>query len=201
MHHVVLSFPKSGRTWVRLFLGAYAERAGIVLPGIVFAHDDWKCDKRLLLLRDYPDLLVSYYFEKTVRERVPLEMDIHTFIRHPLFGVQAVNECYERWLAYDGEQKVIHYEDLFNPIWGQILEYFDIPVDEDAIKASDEECQIGNVRKNIHQFERRKDAWRYLPTSDDPESHKFRRGKVGGYVDYLTQEDIDYIQTNRLIGG
>jgi hypothetical protein len=28
---------------------------------------------------------------------------------------------------------------------------------------------------------------------NDPESYKTRRGKVGGYVDYLTAEDIAFI--------
>jgi hypothetical protein len=28
---------------------------------------------------------------------------------------------------------------------------------------------------------------------DDPESFKLRKGKINGYVDYLTEDDITYI--------
>ena len=30
-------------------------------------------------------------------------------------------------------------------------------------------------------------------SADDPESYKIRRGKIGGFVDYLSKSDIDYI--------
>ena len=29
--------------------------------------------------------------------------------------------------------------------------------------------------------------------TDDPESFKVRRGKIGGYSDYLNDDDIDYL--------
>lgn len=202
---LVLSFPKSGRTWVRLFLGIYAEIAKIDLPHIVWAHEEWKSDRRLLLLRDYPDLLVSYYFQKTAREGV--DMDIHTFIRHPLFGVRAVNECYSQWLAYEGDQKTIHYEDLFSGIWSDILAYFDIPIVETAVDWASQLSEFDNAKKHIGQLKNRPDGWRFMAMENgkpvdhpqNPEAHKFRRGKVGGYVDYLAPEDINYIQENRLI--
>lgn len=34
----------------------------------------------------------------------------------------------------------------------------------------------------------------------NPEAHKFRRGKVGEYVDYLGEEDIRYILDNFTLG-
>jgi hypothetical protein len=29
---------------------------------------------------------------------------------------------------------------------------------------------------------------------DDPESYKVRRGKIGGYKDYLNKKDLEYVQ-------
>ena len=209
MERVVVSTPKSGRTWFRLFMQVYADLAKIEVPDIVWAHDDWgKPDKRIILLRDERDLLVSYYFQTTIRQAKHKRLDISMseFIRHPEFGLPAINEFIERWMRYPGDQMVIRYEDLFEPIWELILEYFEIPIKRDCIAEADETCKFDNIKNNLWGFNKLRDNWRYLAMEDgrptmnpkNPEAHKFRRGKVGGYVDYLNEDDINYINQERI---
>jgi hypothetical protein len=58
------------------------------------------------------------------------------------------------------------------------------------------------VKNSLSVFENHPESWRFLAiegdeltaTPKDPESHKFRRGKVGGYVDYLSPEDIEFVE-------
>ena len=209
MERVLVSPPKAGRTWVRTYMMVYCGLAKIDNPDIVYAHDDWgKPDKRILLLRDERDVLVSLYFQLTIR--VPpkwhIEMSMSDFVRDPEHGLPKLNECVERWLKYSGDQMVIRYEDLFNPIWESILNYFEIPINRDYMTGADDICKFENIKRNLCSFNQRPDSWRYLAiengketlTPKNPEAHKFRRGEVGGYVNYLNEDDINYITTERI---
>ncbi len=83
--YVVLSFPKSGRTWLRAILGKYLELThGIVfttefdnvardkLPKIKFTHNlhrmSYFSGKIIFLTRDPRDVVVSYYYQKKYRD-------------------------------------------------------------------------------------------------------------------------------------
>ena len=47
--------------------------------------------------------------------------------------------------------------------------------------------------KNMEQDNVLNNARLKPPEDGDPEGFKIRRGKVGGYVDYLSKDDIEYI--------
>ena len=67
---------------------------------------------------------------------------------------------------------------------------------------ADKICSFDNVRKNLGRIRRLPEGWRYMAVErgqatirpKNPEAHKFRRGKVGGYVDYLNEDDINYVK-------
>ena len=59
---LLLSFPKSGRTWIRFFMGVYGNLIGKQID-ILFKHYDKANRKRLLLVREPCDILVSLYFQ------------------------------------------------------------------------------------------------------------------------------------------
>jgi hypothetical protein len=86
-HTCVVSFPKSGRTWLHVMLArlAHGAHAPFVLdvPGVLFTHDDadkpslplrtdfgrYADRKVVLLVRDPRDVLVSYFAHRTRRDR------------------------------------------------------------------------------------------------------------------------------------
>ena len=205
----VLSYPKAGRTWLRIFFHYYFNQED---PGVIYLHkeerivnfrDPEKQMRRILLLRNPCDIMVSYYFHETIVKRKSKKniQNMSEFIRHPLVGVHRLKECVDQWKKCK-EQFVIYYEDLFKPIWKEILLYFEFPIDEQAIKRANTAASFDNVRKNLKKLRYLPGGWRYLPLEKgiartnpkDPNAHKFRRGKVGGYVDYLSEEDIAYVK-------
>jgi len=221
MIRYVLSYPKCGRTWVRVFMKWYFDLLGGDMPEIFYVHKerdafkqghkrgdtDFRC---VLLWRQPCDVMVSHYFEKTVRGRAPRSKGIYdealsnisSFIRNKDLGIKEYRRSLTKWLSPDRTQLVIEYERLFDNIWAEILTYFELPVDIDAIAKINEECKFENIRNDMDRFLEFKVPKRYFAIENrrstanpkNPEAHKFRRGKVGGYVDYLSPEDIKYIE-------
>ena len=203
---LVLSYNKCGRTWIRAFMIVYERLTGMSAK-IYYKHKPFTKSpekKRLLLVRDPCDTLVSLYFHYKYRSRINRKraenMDIKSFIRS-FHGAISISTSWREWLKVDVEQLEVKYEDLFNCIWEEILEWFKIEVDKNAMLKADETCKFDNIRNNLDMF---KDQWggHFLGKENgiwtahpkNLESHKFRRGKVGGYVDYLSAGDIDYIR-------
>ena len=208
----VLSFRKAGRTLLRLYLQLYYRELGLELPKVLFLHEEhkfgWdpkKPSKRLLLVRNPYDLMVSWYFHWTLRKGRPITMD--ELIRHPEIGVPAFNRDHARWFAYEGDQKIVHFEHLvLRGTWGEMLEYFGMPVIPAAIDKIHGLCaSVETIKRNLPWLTKKlRRSWRYMAIENgevtisptDPNAHKFRRGKIGGYVDYLTEAQILYIKEN-----
>jgi hypothetical protein len=228
----VISYPKSGRTWLRALIGKYlSSRYGIPdddmlstermtsksgLPRVSFSHDtsDMKnevkyqdllrdramyADKKVILLgREIKDTLVSAYFQATKRIRV-FEGTISEFIRTERFGIRKILAFYDIWLQNRDVPEsflFIRYEDLHeNPedTMMKILGFIgEVDIDENLLEASIEFCSFENLRKLEERNAFKRGILR--PASDgDPDSFKVRKGKVGGYTEHLSEEDVEFI--------
>ena len=114
---IFLSFPKSGRTWIRYFIAKYIElefQKEFTLeieeinniPRIIFSHNyfDTKQDieeepeiilqnllkqkEIFIVVRDPRDVAVSYYHQKVNREERLKKMDINEFVFSPIYGIE-----------------------------------------------------------------------------------------------------------------
>lgn len=130
----VVSVPKSGRTWLHMFLGAYSERWSAArqkpLPALKFTHDLWDHrtkaawyeqlrGKRLiprpqrhnkpvvLMLRDPRDLLVSLYFHLTKRTG-EFSGTPSELVRDPVFGIHQIVDVWNHWLGEWTEPTKLH---------------------------------------------------------------------------------------------
>jgi hypothetical protein len=91
-----------------------------------------------------------------------------------------------------------------------MLDFWEIPLVEDAFRQSLEMTKFSNIRANLEQISQTfSSPWRYLAAEharynvlepSHPDYHKFRRGVVGGYVDYMSDEDIIYVRDNFSLG-
>ncbi len=235
----VISFPKCGRTWLRLMLGHYLldggpgdplDVKGITikrpdLPTIHFSHDDyphWKPvqdlhpdksiyeDKTIaLLVRDPRDVVVSYYFQYVLRGDRERANDasfagtLSDFIRHDIGGIRSVIGFYNIWAMNRGLPRrfaMIRYEDLHSDPERELrsfVEFLGLPDLGPARITS--AVQVGAF-ENMRALERAGTlpGERLAPAgSDDSEGFKTRRGVVGGYADYMTPDDVRYV--DRLI--
>ena len=236
---LVVSIPKSGRTWVRTFLCAYfCEKAGqpfslqpeqyAGVPRVIYTHDLFeertKADRWdklrgkylipqrtrrrcpiILLARDPRDAFVSLYVQLTRRTKeTPNELktrNVDDLLRDPAFGLVSMIEVMNNWLTeWSGRPDFLlaRYEDLrADPVAGFVAilhSLGDKSLNDRALAHAVAFSAFGNMKKleSAGAFDSK-----ILRAGDtaDPESYKVRRGKIGGFADYLSAADQDYAAT------
>src|SRR5438034_7362273 len=235
---IILSVPKSGRTWIRTFLCAYfCKRYGREftleperycepgIPRLIFSHDlfehrtkgdlwdrirgkylvpkkELRRAKIILLVRDPRDCFVSLYVQMTRRDpSAPARFkqeSVSDLLRDKKFGIRAIVRTMNDWLSEFSAREnfmIIRYESLRASPAEHLRELL---------------AGIGETAPNMSIFHEALDFSRFenmqkleaagafdskiLQPGDvrDPESFKVRRGKVGGYREYLSAEDQKY---------
>ena len=228
----VLSYPKSGRTWLRALIGKYlslkynlpenrilstefmTSKSG--LPRVKLSHDGsgmrkpkeynklsrdkqkYTNKKVILLGRDIKDTLVSGYFHATKRRYV-FEGTISEFIATEEFGILKIVTFYDIWLQNRHVPKsflFIRYEDLHQDPRGilrKVLSFIgEVGVEENLLHHSIEYCSFTNLKK-LEAENKFKNKKLKPKNAADPESFKVRKGKIGGYTEYLSEEDVEFI--------
>ena len=232
---IILSIPKSGRTWLRAFLCAYfCRRFGLEftlrpgrydLPGfprVVFSHDlfehrtkgdrwdrvrgkylvprrELKRAKIIVLARDPRDCFVSLYLQLTRRDpNAPAKLrqkSVSEMLRDEKFGMRAIISTMNHWLnefSRGDNFTLVRYEALR----AAPAEHF-----RDLLAVLGEPTPDANTFQEALEFSRFENMQKLeaagafdsniLHPGDvrDPESFKVRRGKVGGYREYLPATD------------
>ncbi len=190
------------------------------VPLIRFTHDDYphlkspkelktikseyKGKKVIFLARDIRDVVVSYYFEVTRRSSLNpnypvLDLDLSAFLRHSIGSVDTIIRYYNIWAENRNlprEFLLVRYEDLQADTERELRRVLDfiglVNLQDDLIHQAVEFARFENMRRMEESGVL--DSFRLRPGDRyDPESFKARRGKVGGYVDYLSPSDIAYL--------
>jgi len=180
-----------------------------------FAGHDRKVDlygksRVVLLVRDPRDTAVSQFFQwkhrivprKKVLNNYPLdEMDLHGFITSEQSGIPKIIEFMNAWASEIGHMPnllVVKYEDLRADTKGQlrrVLEFFAQSPTEEELDDAVSFASVENMRRMELENAGKATAHRSLKPADanDPSSFKVRRAKVGGWRDYVTEEQSDAI--------
>ncbi len=227
----ILSFPKSGRTWVRMILAGvfsrlqgkgdirdlvedakYFYRDGKRLKA-TFEHEDsrgttfhmlernknrYKNKKVVFLARDPRDVMVSYFFEMTKRKNLHFS-NISEFIRNPAYGIDTLITYMNVWAEnrhVPEDFLLLTYEALHRDTENQIRKLLHFIGIHDAGVHITRQAVAASRFENMHRLERsgKLNTPELIPADrNDQESYKTRKGRVGGYADYLPEEDIVFI--------
>lgn len=235
---LVVSIPKSGRTWLRAFLSAYfCARYGHPfsldltkyrdprIPRVIYSHDlfehrtkgrwwdrvrgkyliptsEIRRAKIILLVRDPRDAFVSHYVQLTrPTAEAPGELKtkrVGEMLRDPLLGIGQIVRTMNDWLAEFGARPnvtLVRYEDLRSrpaEQFGRVLAGIgEQRVSQEHLDVALRFSEFSNMKKleAAGAFDSK-----ILQPRDihDPESFNVRRGRIGGYADYLSASDIEY---------
>ncbi|ADH85793.1 sulfotransferase domain-containing protein [Desulfurivibrio alkaliphilus] len=155
--------------------------------------------KVIFMIRDPRDVLVSSYFQKTKRN-ANYRGTMEEYVHERRGGIESIVAFYNIWARnryLPADFLLISYEDLHADPAGElrrVLEFIGYgEISEDIIREAVEFCRFDNMR--------RLEAGNAFGTSalsarevDDEESYKTRKGKVGGYGDYLNGEGLAYVE-------
>lgn len=154
--------------------------------------------KRVLLIgRDVRDILVSAYFQATRRINV-YEGPISDFVRDDAYGVDKVLAFYRIWSEnreIPARFEFITYEELHRDTAGVLaraLAFLGADVSMATIARAVDYCSFENLHSAEAEDRFNSDILRPARTND-PEAFKVRRGEVGKFAQYLSSEDIAYI--------
>jgi len=240
---VVVSFGKSGRTWLRVMLSRfYQVRDGLpehlligfdnfhrrrrAVPKIFFTHDnyledytghrdtreDYRGRKVVLLVRHPGDVAVSQYFQwrfrmKPHKKEINLypahgeEIGVFDFMHSEGGGLPKILRFMDVWareIARNPDVLIVRYEDLRarpEAELARLLEFMGTPGTPDQVAEAVRFASFENMRK----LEEKRTFWlsggRMKPKDrDNPDSFKVRRGKVGGFRDYLEDAEVEQIE-------
>jgi hypothetical protein len=229
---VFVSFPKSGRTWVRVMMSCvYHSHFGVPgeelfefdnlhaldprIPRILISHDGepWhtpqglQTDKSayagkkvILLARNPIDVAVSRHFH--IRNRaawIPSpeykELPIGEFVWAPLGGlptIVAYLNIWDRARATIRDLLMVRYEDFRahpEATLARVTEFLGLAATAEEIAEAVSYAAFENLRKKEeqgtipnHRLGARQEG--------NPDSLKVRRGKVRGYLDYFSAEEV-----------
>lgn len=157
----------------------------------------------VFLLRDPRDVAVSEYFQSTRRAsaykrelyQVEQEGSMFEFVMQSPLGLPAICDYLNHWhQELDGWNRVyrLYYETLRaepEAEMGRLLSFLkqDFTPDEitEAVEFASFEALKRKERDNYFRNSRLK-----ARNVEDPDSYKVRRGKVGGYRDYFSDEEV-----------
>ena len=184
-------------------------------PRIRVSHDDdphWKTpgglDRRkrryrgkkvVLLVRDPRDVVVSMYFERSRRERA-YHGTLSQFLHEKRGSLDTILAYYNVWEGARGipsDLLVVRYEDLRRNTDRELRRLLAFLGVEGVSDATVQEAVGFASFENMRKMESSGaiESGRLRPRDPkDPESFKTRRGKVGGFVDYLTPDEIEQVE-------
>lgn len=184
------------------------------VPRIKVTHDDnpfWKIPSELeqskqkyqdrkviLLIRDPRDVIVSSYFQKARRMR-RYEGDLSSYIREERGGLDTLVRWYNIWADsrhLPSNLLLVRYEDMHQDAEAQlrrVLEFLNLDhIPSELVREAVQYASFDNMRRLELQNGQR--SFRLRPKKlGDPESFKTRKGKVGGYLEYLSDEDVEFV--------
>ncbi|HMJ12437.1 MAG TPA: sulfotransferase domain-containing protein [Polyangiaceae bacterium] len=229
-----VSYPKAGRTWLRMLLGSvlqghFGVRADSPMelesfadldariPRIFVTHDGVRfrstpdelgrskkkyAKKRVILLvRDPRDIVVSRYFHAAKRGAAPYQHSISRFMRGRRGGYATILEFHRIWaaqLSVPRQLLLVRYEDMIDDPARElrrVLEFLELDRVPPELVAAAVAAGSFNAMRQLEE----RDAFnsvRLRPIdSRDPDSFKVRRGKVGGYRDYMDELDLRFLDS------
>lgn len=231
----IISYPKSGRTWLRVLVNRSLQKTAAVADRELlrtykitqranchptqFSHDGlcnlynydpydklsfreklYESKKVIFLKRDIRDVLVSHYFEETKRMKT-FSGTLSEFMRHEVFGARKIVEFTNLWYRHrhiPSSFQVISYEDLHkdpHEVLRNVLKTLRAPTLPDSqIDEAIEYSRFENLRKRelANEFK----SSRMAPSNpSDGNSFKTRKGKMGGFRDSMSDEDIRFVES------
>jgi hypothetical protein len=205
----VISFPKSGRTWLRVMLDELSVPMSYTHAGSGhsrakhFSELDTTAARHfrriVFLHRDPRDTVVSGYYQ--VDRRLGKNRGtLSEFIRDPRHGIEKVTSYNTMWLALAGRDPrllAVSYEQLKSDAvdWvRRILDFLGQTRDTTQIAEVVARCTFSRMQQREREGSYKAQYGHILAPgeSTDPDSYKIRRGVVGGYKDELSAEDIAF---------
>lgn len=231
--NIIVSYPKSGRTWHRAAVGLYLAHAygldarecldtryvtqAAGLPSTSYSHNGanflhgtgpdhflnangllWWGRNVLLLVREPRAVLVSSFHHMSSRSR-KFNGTLSEFIRGPNTGIEKILIAYNRWHILSKKTRrfiVQSYEGMHARPRSSLCDALEFIGVSQINDAAVEQALVLTQFESLRKLEQEK----YFQHSslnqrrDKPNGQKVRDGKIDGYKNSLSPDDLNFIQ-------
>ncbi|NJD90893.1 MAG: sulfotransferase domain-containing protein [Geobacter sp.] len=199
-HSIFKLLPNDGNDTLKGVSG-YQFAADSRFPMVVASHTYWRKERfdgapLIFMLRAVPDVTVSDYFH-TSRLLNTYNGTLKEFIRDPQGGMHSYLRYLSSWADFirSGQTQVhlVRYEELHArtaEVAAGVLSFLGIPVDRSLLA---EAVKLSSFEAMSHVEQERGIAG-HVCHFGDPEARRVRKGRVNGYLEYLDDEDMAYIE-------
>jgi len=237
---LLISFPKCGRTWIKNILSEYFELnkrsqtnemgnlltthnffdffQDILYPVELYFRTEMYEKDIVFLIRNPFDVGISYYYQKTVREknkflrehafdRVPT--DLNDFLKSEMYGIERYCEFNNKMLEYlknpyrQGNYIIISYEELSNSPTTICKKLITFLGEDNIIDAKLENAIYESSFKKMQDKEKKIDEDRLHSWHGNINTLKTRQGKIFNYKnvldDHLIQELSNLPETTKFL--
>jgi hypothetical protein len=153
--------------------------------------------KVVFLVRDPRDILVSSWYHLRYRERI-CRKGLSAFIRDKLVGIHKVVAFMNMWIENSHVPDsffLTTYEEMHSDpisIFRETLEFIGIQIEPEALQRAVEKSSFEKM-KRMESKGTLKEPWMQPGSKDLEHSMKIRKGKVGGFREELSDEDIEFL--------
>ncbi|MEQ9371898.1 MAG: sulfotransferase domain-containing protein [Coleofasciculus chthonoplastes F3-SA18-01] len=182
----IISYPKSGRTWLRILFGkAICEQ--------------FHLDETLLLETHLLTRSAKINPTLFTHDGAGFDGSISEFIRSDIYGIKKIVTFYKIWLDHKTVPKdflLLKYENMHkdtSEVLRSLLSFTGVQnVPENTIETAVNFSDFENMRK-LESLQKFSKTSMQPGDTNDEESYKVRKGKVGSYLEYLSQDDMNFI--------
>ncbi len=212
----IVSYPKSGNTWMRFLLANYMKTdnktidfinvinyipeyakhkealVNVPRPRYIKSHNTFttKFPKVLYIIRDPKDAYVSYYHY--LLKRLPAGTTFKNFLRIENYRPSNWYQHVTDWEKHPNIL-IVKYEDLKSDTFAEmskILNFLNFKVDDSKLQKAINEASFENM-KVIEKEKGRP----YVNEEEKKKSTDFmRKGTIGDWKNYFDDDDLNYIQ-------
>jgi hypothetical protein len=213
----LVSYPKSGNTWIRFIIGNLLKEEGesidfhsainyvpeigthddvineMLPPRIMKSHSLYQeaFNNVIYIVRDPRDVYVSYFHY--LKKRLPENMTFSQFLRKSDIYPSRWHIHVESWLGKPNVSSVIKYEDLlidpFHEVQKMSHLLFGDKIEDEKIKAAIDASSFGNMKK----LEVEKGRPFVNKEAESKATTFVREGKQGDWRNYFSEEDEAFL--------
>lgn len=165
---------------------------------------EFKRKNVIFLIRDPRDVVVSFYFQmkKRAHPKIRFNGTIQEFIRSEYYGVKSIVSFYNMWhlnMQIPRDFLLVRYEEIHKSpkeVLNAVLEFcVKLKIKEEIVDKSIELSAFEEMRKIEIENADLDDVSNKLKPGNimDLESYKVRKGKIHNYTEYLSDDDIKYL--------
>jgi len=200
LFHLLPNLSTSLRRGIDAYRFASDARVPLILSSHrPFAATEFPGGDVVFMARNVCDILVSNFFHVTRqrREKRRFHGDLPAFLRDPEQGVAHYARYMNSWepALRDKRSLLVSYESLSaepEATSSRVLEFVGVDDVDDVLLA---EAVRSSAFERMRETEIEKGIGGQNYDRGDPDALRVRKGKVGGYVDYLRDDDLRFVAT------